>query len=186
MMRLLRVVAALVSLLVVTGCVSTYRLPSDQSSATMSFDLSSDSTGTTGKAFILTTFDDLNCAPSKYGSKLDSKAFANDREQLGPLRVAAGKPLTFAVTYSESRFAQNRACSFTASFLPLPEQAYTVRFAVVDQSAACGLQIADGGGSEVRYEAPELSCAETLAGKVKNGGAGILNWKFEVIRQPGR
>jgi hypothetical protein len=177
----LKVIALVTTSVFLTGCVSNYVLPSTEQSAAISFDLSSDSTGTTTQNYIVTTYEDLGCTPSKYGTKLESKALASGRERLGPVKVAAsGKPFTLAVAYSESRFGQNRGCSFTASFLPQSGASYVVRFASVDQSLACGLKIADGDGSSMSYEAPQMSCAETLAGKVKNGGSGILDWEVRV------
>ncbi|MBI1891856.1 MAG: hypothetical protein HYS18_14510 [Burkholderiales bacterium] len=174
--------AALTALIFLSGCASSYKIPNDHPSASVSFDLTSDSTNTTSKGFNVFAYDDLNCIPSKHGSRIDWKWPANDREILGPASVAAGVSLTFAVLYGESRIAQNRNCSFTASFNPLAGQTYLIRFVVTNQSLACGIQITDSSGTQVAYQAPENSCAETFAGKVKNGGAGILDWKVRVVR----
>lgn len=167
-------------LIALTGCASTYKIPDNQASASVSFDLTSDSKSTTSKSFIVSAYEDLSCAPSKYGTRLGTKWPANDHEVLGPVAVAAEVPLTFAVYSSESRFAQNRGCSFTASFTPRAGQHYSVRFASVDQSLACSAKIEDGSGAQVPYQVPEISCAATSAGKVKNGGGSVLDWKVHV------
>ena len=173
----MRVVATFASLLILSGCASTYSLPSNQPSATLSFQLSTDSTDTTAKGFQIDAYEDLSCAPAKHGSSLASKRLADDQERLGPVKVSTDQPFTFAVAYSEARFAQNKSCSFTAAFWPATDQVYSVQFKVVKQSAACGLQITDSRGNPVRYEAPQMSCAEGVGGgKTQNGGAGILNW----------
>jgi hypothetical protein len=146
--------------------------------------VSSDSTDTTAKSFQIWAYEDLSCAPANHGSSLDSKRLASDTERLGPVKVATDKPFTFAVAYGEARFAQNRSCSFTAAFWPAADQTYSVRFKAVNQSAACGLQITDSRGTPVRYEAPQMSCTEGVAGKTKNGGAGILDWQISPLVTP--
>src|SRR6185436_12524360 len=95
-------------------------------------------------------------------------------------RVVAGDPLTLAMTVSEARLGQNRQCSFTATFTPNAAQSYTVRFASTDQALACGMRIFDSAGKQVAQKEPANSCAITFAGAVKNGGAGILDWKWSV------
>lgn len=178
MRRQLKNAVALCATMILGGCASAYRAPEAGASATISFDLTSDSTGTSTRTFTAWAYEDLSCKPSKYGAKLDSKALADAHEILGPTKVAGGSPFTFALSYIEARFAQNRECSYTASFVPAAGQTYAVNFAVVNQSLGCGLKITDQSGESVQYQSPEYSCAETMAGKIKNGGAGILDWKI--------
>jgi hypothetical protein len=125
-------------------------------------------------------YEDFSCAASKYGPVLDTKSLADATEQLGPFNVVAGKPFVFAADYMEARIAQNKECSYTASFVPAPGQSYVVRFAAVNQVQGCGVQVSDGNGSKVAYKAPELSCVSTFAGRVRNGGAGVLNWGVQT------
>lgn len=162
-----------------SGCVSVYQVPADQPKAQLSFNLRTDSTGTTIKNFIIKHYADAECSESKQGTKIGNTVFASEKESLGPYWVLANMPLTFAVLYSEARFKQNRGCSMTATFTPTVGQKYTVQFAVIDQSYGCGLRILDQENKPVSFSEPEFSCAETLAGKVKNGGAGILNWEIQ-------
>ncbi len=129
-------------------------------------------------------YEDLSCTPSRLGSKLESRQFTDANEKIGPIKVAAESPLTFAILYGEARIAQNRECGFTASFTPHEGESYTVNFAVSNGALACGIGITDGAGHDVPFESPVSSCAETFAGKVRNGGAGLLNWKVKVISKP--
>ncbi len=165
-------------LLWLVGCASTYSPPTNAPSATMTLDLRSDSKGTTMQGYGVFAYKDMNCTPSPLGALMESKQFTGAVERMGPLKVAASSPLTFAVLYGESRMAQNRQCSFTASFLPRAGESYGVQFVVEDGALACGMKIVDGAGQEVRFESPLSSCAETFAGRVKNGGSGLLNWTF--------
>lgn len=171
-------VIAIAGLLWLVGCASTYSLPTNSPSATMTLDLRSESKGTTMQGYRVFAYQDMNCTPSPLGSLIESKQFTGAVEKIGPIKVVAASPLTFAVLYGESRMSQNRQCSFTASFLPRAGESYGVQFAVADGALACGMKITDGAGQEVSFESPSSSCAETFAGRVKNGGTGVLNWTF--------
>lgn len=142
----------------------------------MMLDLRSESKNTTIQGYEVFAYQDINCAPSQLGLSIESKQFTNAIEKLGPIRVAAESQMTFAILYGEARMAQNRQCSFTASFVPRSGEKYSVQFAVDDGALGCGMQIMDSSGQEIGFESPQESCAETFAGRVKNGGAGFLNW----------
>jgi len=176
--ELMRTLSLLLIHLALTGCASTYTIPSGEPSATIAFDMSSDSSNTTGRSFTVWTYEDTACTPSKNGAILASKGLSNTEEKFGPLKISATSPFTFAVSYLESRIGQNRECSFTATFTPQVGLSYRVRFAAKDQAGVCGIQITDSGGVEVDYASPELSCAETFVGKIKNGGGGGVNWRL--------
>jgi hypothetical protein len=173
----------LANCVVLTACVATYTVPAGKPTAELRFEVSTDSTGTTTKpGYIVSTFEDPNCSTATDGTRLltiKSKG-PIDVDVAGPIRVVAGDPLTLAMKVSEVRLGQNRQCSFTATFTPSVAQSYTVRFVSTDQALACGMRVFDAAGKEVAQKEPANSCLTTFAGAVKNGGAGILDWKWTV------
>lgn len=179
-MKFSLIVAALAAL---AGCAgNAYRVSPGDPVSRLSFDLSTDSTGTTGRWFRIYSYGDLSCAPSARGWTVTSTSAlgqVEDRETLGPVDVQAGEPFTFVVAYIESRFAQNRECSFTASFTPEAGRAYRASFAVTRQSNVCDLKIEDDRNTRISYAAPEDSCYQGRVGRMPNGGGGRLNYKIQ-------
>ena len=177
-MKLLLVCSA-VLLLGACATTKTYTVPSNVPTASLALDLHSVSTGTTSQSYRVFAYDDLNCTASRFGAPLKIVRFAEPSVKLEPIKIVAEAPLTFSILYGESRMAQNRQCSFTASFMPRSGDTYNILFQVAHGAQACGMKIFDKSNSEVSYESPLMSCAETFAGRVRNGGTGILDWKLK-------
>jgi hypothetical protein len=183
-MNILRNGLIVAALSAVVGCAyNAYRVSSGDPISRLSFDLATDSTGTTGKWFRVYSYRDLSCAPSERGwivAMTSALGSATTGDTLGPVDIRAGEPFTFVVSYAESRFAQNRECSFTASFTPEAGRAYRASFAVTKQSNVCNLQIEDDRNTRVSYATPEDSCYQGLVGRMPNGGGGTLRYNIQI------
>lgn len=166
----------------VSACQTTYTAPTGKPSANIVVDAGSDSSSTTGGSFNVFAFaDDVACKASPHGKNLGTTVFSDGTETYGPISVPAAERFTFAVRYIESRMAQNRDCSFTASFVPEPDHSYLVRFRSVADVSSCSLTVDDQtAGRSVSLAAPQYSCVASVAGRPKNGQAGHLQFEVEA------
>ena len=125
-------------------------------SARVSFDLATDSTGTTGKWFAVYSYRDLTCTPSERGwvvARTSHLGTAANSENLG-----------------------------TASFTPEAGKAYRASFAVRRQSNSCDLKIEDDSNTRVSYATPADSCYQGQLGRMRNGGGGTLIHSIQIQR----
>ncbi len=157
-----------------TGCQTTYTLPIGKPSAEISFESTSDSTGTTGMFISVLHYENLNCDPSKYGDKIAGTSFAEKMEILGPVKILAEESFTFAIRYIDSRIAENRECSVTGSFFPRNGRSYIARFRTVGNVSFCDMTIEElypNDSQIIDYIYPEFTCTkfmnrpDTLQGK---------------------
>jgi hypothetical protein len=177
--------------LLLSGCQTAYMLPTGIPTANISFDVSTDSTGTTGLFYSVLNFGGVDCHPSEYGEKITGKSFAGEHETFGPFNILAEAPFTFAVKYTDSRFAQNRECSYTASFTPREGRNYLATFKTIGNVSSCNMTI--GESHQQKYEtiefiSPELTCApyfhRPTSYRGRNGQPHDLNWSVSVGSVP--
>jgi hypothetical protein len=168
--------------LMLSGCQIAYIAPNGKPAANLTFIVKNDSTKTTGRHIVILKHANVECKADKQGSRLGAKLFAGSKEVFGPVKVLAGEPFAFSISYGESRFAQNRDCAVTASFTPHAEHSYLINFSSVDNVGSCNLEIEDSSQGiplKVEHLSPEYSCVSSFAGKVKNGQPGRLNWTVQ-------
>jgi len=176
-------IAALALYTLMAACVAPYSLPAGKPTAALTFEVSTDSTGITlmKPSYVVSTFEDSSCTSATDGTRLLMIKSTGPKDVAGPVTVAAGDPMTLAITTVEARLFQNRQCSFTTTFTPSAGQAYTVQFASVDQGHGCGMNVLDAAGKQVTHKEPKNSCANTMAGAIRNGGAGIAEPELRAV-----
>ena len=163
------------------ACSPPRPLVSTGPTATLAPSLSSDSVGTSGKFWRVYKFNDATCTSSEKGVVFARKLTGNSGGDLAPIVLPAGNRITLGFGYMESRFAQNRECSYTVTFTPEANQHYTARFAVTGNSNACDLSLTDSTGHPAEASQPVMSCVVGLLNhKIRNGQPGVLNWKIQV------
>lgn len=176
-----------VSSLLLTGCATQYRAPNDKAKAKLIVDMESDSTNTTLISIYVRAHDMPDCNPSPHGETLTSERFANKKTTLAPEDIIAGEQFTFTVSYIEARFAQNRSCSFTASFVPEVDMTYFAHFRSLNNGMTCDLKMDDHQKKPVAFTEPEFSCVKSLAGQsIQNRKASILNWRVTATTVPAK
>ena len=180
-----KVATSLIASLILGGCASSHSLVTSGPSAKLSIHLASQSQNTNVQAWRISSYDDQTCVKDEDGT-LAARKVGNSGGALESFDVPAEKPVTLGFWYSEARYAQNRECSYTLTFSPAANGSYSARFEVADGANACRVLLNDSEGQPVATSTPVLSCAKTQAGKVPNGGTGILNWKFNVTAVPAR
>jgi hypothetical protein len=175
---------------VLSGCVSYYAVPAGKPKAQVVFDLATESTGATGRFYLISAFDDLaSCKASPYGSSLARMVFTEAQELTAPIDVVAGEPLAFGVRYSQSIFGGNRDCSFVGTFTPEPSGLYVVSFRTLGEVSSCGMRVqqqAAAATHPIEIHAPERTCFGSVANKwnsppLANGQAGAVNMNVNIV-----
>ena len=163
-----------------SGCVSHYALPSGTPTAMLESHMDSDSTSVTSTSYWMTTFHDLGCtAPLRVQSKL----WSGKNYTTSPVEIQAGSPFVLSTTYMDSRFAQNRACIATVSFVPQAGRRYRSSLLVRANAMTCEMKVTDvstGTEQAVAYDVPEHACGEGGQPLPSNGHSIVTTWQFTV------
>lgn len=164
------------------GCASNYKAPEGKPLAKLDFAVSTDSTRTTLVVTRILAYADLDCKPNPAGELIE-KRYQDPVEVFNTIDIPANEPFTFAIWYSEARFAQNRECSYTAQFTPQEGRQYRANMELAGDMSSCRMNIEDRLApqpSSVSFRSPQNSCAETLFGIAPNGQPTNLLWKIKV------
>lgn len=177
--------AALASL-ALTGCLSIYQMPAGSPSATFSLEVYSDATGTTLRTAYARALRDTDCAHSAHGYRLGDMANSNSNPlRTTPVSIGAQGPFAFTANYTDARFAQNRSCRVTATFVPRPGARYKAVLNVQDNVQKCELGVYDatsGSLKQVEFSMPPHSCGDQ-GEKVRGNGQPLwTDWHITVQR----
>jgi hypothetical protein len=179
-------VAIASALVFLSACSATFKVPEGISTVPLTIDLNADSTGVVfGRHYTVAAMASAdNCGVSRYGDSIANLYRANASEILGPFPVAIGEPFTLAILYTQTRPAEYRSCSFTASFMPEAKGSYVAQFRSVDNARECQINVLENKAGElvpVQMNVPENTCiTDHQVPEKRNGvGSGI---KYEVVR----
>jgi hypothetical protein len=171
--------------LLLSNCASNYQYKGSDGAAYLHI------AGNT-EDFFVEAYDDANCALSKNGTRLanffgPTKNVA-DHEAGTTVPVSSGKPFIFTYYYIDARFAQNRKCSLTVSFLPESGKSYNSYFYVDPEVTRCDATIYspnDKPGNNVSSFAYNPNrCINGRNDGPRNGQATWINWSVVFSRIP--
>ena len=180
--RWLASACVLAASLAFVGCATSYKAPAGRPLAKLDFSVSTDSTRTTLLVTRILAYGGLDCKPNPNGELIE-KRYQDPTELFNTIDIPANEPFTFAIWYSEARFAQNRECSYTAQFTPREGGQYRANMELLGNMSSCRMNIEERSGpqpSNVPFSSPEKSCSETLIGIVPNGKPTNLLWDIKV------
>src|SRR3954470_5328580 len=119
-----------------SACMPTYTVAPDKPKARFSLAAENESRSTTMRNIWARAFKNLACEePTRAGNKvLTDGDLATEAVQ-----ILAGESFVFTTTYMDARFAQNRKCSVTGSFVPQADRTYKGVLLVNQDVTACKL-----------------------------------------------
>ena len=166
------IAAGLAAALLFAGCTQT--LPIKGNGAQMDIRLSSDSTGTMMETWAVHKYHDPLCEKEEKGVVLSKTMLGKGAKSLDPIRLPTDDKLTLSFFYLDARFGVNLQCGYTVTFVPVENQHYTARFAVVGNASFCSVEITNAAGQPVNVTTPEYAChAGAVPERVPNGGRGV-------------
>lgn len=156
-----------------TGCATQYQYKETANTASLYI------TGN-NKNFFSEAYNDASCTPSKHGIRLAT--FFGMTKDVGPedngktVLIPAGTSFTLTHYYIDVRFAQNRTCGVTVSFVPEAGKKYITNFSVSRDVTKCDASIVEPAISENNvpsFKYNELYC---LTGRNEGENVGRPTW----------
>ncbi len=172
-----------------TGCVASYIVPDSAAKASFYLAVQSDAESTSLRNISLTVLGDENCKEHQYGTRAGSNIHNVGTAGTDTVKILANEKFVFTAMYVDARFAQNRKCVVTASFVPTEHHTYKALLAVTDDVRACKLGIYDvtsGKDQQLEFSMPKYACDITDLGIRPNGQPLWINWKATVTTIPGK
>lgn len=164
-----------------SACQSTYIVPDGIPTASIAFEVHTDSTNTTMRNSRIEAFKNEICEPSPYGQGVTFDLASPKSQVYDPVKLVADEPVTLVVRYNESRFARHHDCLYTATFTPRAGHEYKAIFNSLDNGSYCTLTINDQETvppEPVQFTSPATSCGDSLSGKPSlNGQSSQGQWK---------
>lgn len=144
--------------------------------------------------FYVEAYEDMNCVPSKAGTRLatfygPTKDVAS-HETGKTVSISSGKPFVLTHRYIDARFAQNRTCSVTVSFVPEAGKTYQTYFYVEPDVSGCDTFVSGpssrAGENVASFQYNENLCLGGANKGPMNRQAVWINWKANVQHSTGR
>ncbi|WP_156900015.1 hypothetical protein [Luteimonas mephitis] len=173
--------------LALAGCVSQYEYGAAPDSATLRI------VGNTAN-FFTDAYENEGCKPNRSGGRL-ATFYGPTKDAPSPeagktVLIPSGKPFVLTHRYIDARFAQNRICSVTVSFVPEPGGIYQTYFYVEPEVEGCDTLVSEAGGSPGEsvssFKYNEKLCPSGLDRGAMNRQPVRVNWKADVHFSPAR
>jgi len=161
------------------GCAAIYQAPASKPTAEFQLASTNDSSGTTSRSIQAWIWKNEECEQSEYGRRSGFKNTNDASIYLDPLRIVAGEKFVFTANYTDARFAQNRRCAITASFMPVAEHRYFALFLVGNDGLSCEVGVYDttsGKNEKVPFSMPPHLCDGGGKSDRANGQPLTTNW----------